>query len=251
MEQRFINDMLYPSYGKRLTAYTGDLCVILYIQSVLIYSTTLPSDSLASLLSRISADWSQLSSILQSTSPADRYDRNSRLISYLTAALQVEYPSMIAKMLNLKVYMQDCFNDNCAKCILRLRKDIEVDKKLRAVEVIGREGKAVLMAMKAEASESAETPVGPGGKGGGFERKKNRIDRLVKQFVYNLKLKTEVSRLKTLNESKQDISSPNSAKIKERVQKIQREGLNFSEEGLICVMPQKTLKAMKRVAGKM
>lgn len=214
---------------------------------VLVYSTKLPSEDLPSLLARINTDWEDLSIILQATAPPTRYQKNKRLISYLTEAFKAEYPSIITKMVNLKIFMKEYFNDNCAKCILRMRKDIMVDRKHQVMEVINRE--SVSMARMMSGADVARQSIK--GVAEGYEKKSGRIDGLTKQFVYNLKLRTSESRLKRLNMEDSGSADKGSPAVQAMIYRIESEGLNLSESGSICVIPEKTIKAMKKMAGKM
>lgn len=243
VEQRVISDMLYPSYAKRLQRYIADLSCQLYIQLALIYSTKIDASDVAGLLERIKADWLKLQQVFETTTSKTRIFRNEKLVGFLTSALEAPFPKLLPKIVNLKIFMKDNFDDNCVKCILRMRREIEVERRHTILEAIKKETQSINRLVKPVDSKDKNTD--------GDVNRRNRLDLKIKKFVYRIRLAVEEKKNQAFKgpdsiAKEQSKSKELEAEIKAIIEDIQQNGLDIHETLHICCMPRGSISKTKK-----
>ena len=150
MSLKPIFEKLYPSYSKKLWKFILDESINLFIQMLLICSLKFKAEEKGELLAKMATDKLNIRELFSVMLLPKDVDKSLEKIDLLTKALSdnlEEVPALIAK---LKVAMGSQFNDNCTKCILRLRSDLTREEKVAIVEVIQSQKSLIEQAEKKE-----------------------------------------------------------------------------------------------------
>jgi len=122
--------MLYIFFSKRIRTFIGTIFTEYYIQLFLVASTSGTPEALPDLLGRLGSDSLILQDFNNSPSLSSKY------LEALFSSLTQPYPAFLPKLLNLRIYMKDSFNENCVKCIMRLRSDLPIKDKRATLDSI-------------------------------------------------------------------------------------------------------------------
>lgn len=241
-EQRIITDMMYPSYSKRLERSIADLSCQLYIQLALIHSAQGDAGATAALIARVKADWLLMQHVFEATTSRVRVRRNERLVGFLISALERPWPMVMASIAGLQVFMKANFDEKCIKAVLRMRRDIEVELRHKAVAILVKENK-IVQEKRAAAKTDADA------------KKKNNVDLYLKEFFFKAKLAIEKRKQNKNNKSATktenvDLSREEGAELLPEVERIQGQGLEVHENLQVCCLPPGSLKKSKDGAGK-
>lgn len=222
----------------------------LYIQLVLVHSTKIDSGDVAGLLARIKSDWELMRNIFDVTTSKTRIMRNEKLVRFLTDALEVPFPKVMTKIINLKIFMKANFDANCVKCILRMRKDLEVEKRHAIVDTIKHETESIERLISAGVKPKRESI-----QKDGDERRRNKVDYLVKKFIYRTRLAISANKEKDDKRVDEELKPEKDAKgakeeVKEEMHKIQEQGLEVHDSLEICCLAKDGINKVKRDSSK-
>lgn len=219
MANRWIFDMLYRSYAQRLVNSYIEYFVALYIQSALIYSTTVSKDELAVLIKRIESDRQGLAELMPNMQSTVRAEKNRKKLDYLIDALSGEKPRLIASIVNLKICMKELFNQNCVvallslqKCIFRMRSDCDAKDRQMLMDIYERESQGITERLETEGTEG--------------KKRVNRVSLLVSQFIHTTRLKVSAKMVE--RGSITDLTSPADVPSGE-MEKLEREPVELYE----------------------
>lgn len=180
--------------------------------------------------------------IFEVTTSKTRILRNEKLLGFLISSLEEPFPKILSKIVNLKIFMKDNFDDNCVKCILRMRKDLEVERRHQIVEVIKKETSA-LSKLREKSKQDYRID--------GDENRKNKVDLQLKKFFFKVKLaiearKQSLEKKKKVEESSTLTNIVEDSKVRQAMEQIQEHGLDLHENIQICCLPSGGIKTLQK-----
>lgn len=143
MSLKIIFEKLYPSYAKRLWKFILDESIGLFVQMLIVCSTKISPDDRPSLIEKMEKDRNNIEELFKSLVSSKDIEVAMEKLDLLIGALKDEIDKVVSHIVKLKISLGKAFNDNCVKCVLRLRKDVSKDEKMALLDIIEKQAATI------------------------------------------------------------------------------------------------------------
>lgn len=150
MSLKVIFEKLYPSYSKKLWKFILDESVHLFIQMLLICSLKYAPEEKQELVAKIAKDKTAMHDLFSNILSSRDVDPSIAKLTAVESALNGPPEEIPVHVVKLKLALGNQWNDNCTKCILRLRKDLPKEEKIAVMKAIDNQGALIKGAQRKE-----------------------------------------------------------------------------------------------------
>ena len=160
MSLKVIFEKLYPSYSKKLWKYILDESINLFIQMIIICSLKYNPEDKQKLVQKMMADKVGLQDLYKNILSTKDIENAMNKILTLANAFLDSAENVVEHLFKLKTTMGNHYNDNCSKCILRMRHDLPKEVKKEIFEGVEKKANDQLIAERKEKAKAIQkTPM--------------------------------------------------------------------------------------------